>query len=257
MSLLLQTDELTCGYGPCPVLQSVSLSLESGARVALLGPNGSGKSTLLKTLCREIPMLSGKVRLGERELRSLSFSEMARQVAYVPQEEIPPFRFSVRQVVVMGRLPHSEGLWDSAEDHQLANQAMELADCLHLAERAVTEISGGERQRVLIARALAQQASVLLLDEPTSHLDVGHQMAVVRLVRRLAEEGRAILAAVHDLNMASLLADFAVLLHRGRVGMAGPCEEVLRSALLDEVYGVRFRRLVDEDGALRVFPATQ
>ena len=134
-----------------------------------------------------------------------------------------------------------------------AHEAMSQAGCLELADRAITELSGGEKQRVLVARALAQKAQVLLLDEPTSHMDIGHQVAIVRLMRKLASSGFTILAAVHDLNLAVLLADSAALISGGKFALSGSCHDVLNDPLLDEVYQVRFKRMHDEDGVMHLF----
>ncbi len=251
---LLECCGLACGYPGRLVLQNVDLSLRSGSVVALLGANGSGKSTLLKTLCKTLPAIRGSIRVQGDDLDSLNFESLARWVAYVPQEELSPFRFTVLQTVVMGRLPHSHGLFDTREDLAVAEEAMRGADCWDLRDRAVTEISGGERQRALIARALAQQAPVLLLDEPTSHLDVAHQIAIVGLLRKLATEGRAILAAVHDLNLALSFADQAILLHDGEIAFWGACEELIASPALNRAFGVRFKSFQDPDGETRVFP---
>lgn len=245
---------LSCGYPGRTVLTGVDLDLTPGSVTALLGPNGSGKSTLLKTLCGTLPTLGGSVTVEDSPARMLSAVQLAKKVAFVPQEESYPFRFTVRQVVLMGRFPHSPGLFDTAEDLAAAERAMQTADCLEFADRHVTEISGGEKQRVLIARALAQEARVLLLDEPTSHLDVGHQVAFSSLAGNLAAKGYAILAAVHDLNLASSFARQAILLQGGRVGLTGPIRTVIESPILDDVYGVRFRRFED-GGRLRVFAA--
>jgi iron complex transport system ATP-binding protein len=251
---LIATQDLSCGYSGREVLKDVQLTLMPGSITALLGPNGSGKSTLLKTLCGSLPPLSGQVLLNGEEMGRLSYSEIGRRVAFVPQEEHPTFKFLVREIVLMGRMPHSGGFWDSPDDKAKAEEAMRAADCLDLQHRPVTELSGGERQRTLIARALAQEAPALLLDEPTSHLDVGHQLDLARLLKALAAEGRAVLAAVHDLNFASILADRAVLLGSSGIAMDAPCEAALESDALSDVYGVRFERLRDEEGRLRVFP---
>ncbi len=232
----------------------MALELEPGSIYALLGPNGSGKSTLLKTLCRTIPTLGGTILFGAHALERLSERDLAKRVAYVPQEELPHFGFTVRQVVTMGRMPHNASLWDSAPDTEAATSAMRDADCLYLEDRPVTEISGGERQRAYIARALAQAAPILLLDEPTAHLDVAHQVTTVTLLKRLADQGYAVMAAVHDLNVASSFAKNAILLNEGRVSMLSPISDVLESGLLDEAYGIEFERLRDARGMLRVFP---
>jgi len=226
------------------VLEGIDLRVEFGEKVVLLGPNGSGKSTLLRTLSGLIKPLSGEVLIGGDSLVKLSVAEIARRVAVVPQEELPRFSFSVRETVTMGRLARSNGLFDTPEDREIATRAMETADCLSLQDRPVTELSGGERQRVLIARALAQETTLLLLDEPTSHLDPGHQIAAIEIVRSLSAKGIATIAAVHDLNLASSLAERAILLEKGKIGLDAPIEEVLNSPILDRVYGVNFGRAV-------------
>lgn len=246
--VLLQACALRCGYPGRTVLDDVDLDVARGTVTALLGPNGSGKSTLLKTLAKTLPAQSGEVLIGGDPLRTLGFRELARRVAYVPQEELSAFPFTVEEIVLMGRMPYSEGLFETPEDHAAAARAMELADCADLAARPVTELSGGERQRVLLARALAQRAPVLLLDEPTSHLDVRHQVEIVRLLRRLADEGYAIVAAVHDLNLAASVADRALLLDGGRIGLSGPCRDVLADARVDAVYRVAFHRYETREG---------
>ncbi len=248
----LQSRSLSCGHGARAVLEGVDLLLAPGEVVVLLGQNGSGKSTLLSTLAGTLRPLAGEVSLGGDALSRLSRIEIARRVAFVPQEEAAAFGFLVREVVTLGRLPRSTGIFDTAEDRRAAEDAMRQADCEDLADRPVTQISGGEGQRALLARALAQDAPVLLLDEPTSHLDVGHRIAAVRVVRALAEAGRAVLAAVHDLDLASALADRAILLANGRVSAQGPVREVLESPALDEAFGARFTRWESPDGRLRV-----
>lgn len=252
--VLLRAEGLSCGYPGRPVLVGIDLELTPGSATVLLGPNGSGKSTLLKTLIKTLDPLAGRVLVREKPLSETGFAQLAREVAFVPQEELPPFRFTVRQVVLMGRLPVSTGFFDTEADEAAAEEALRDADCLGLAERPITDISGGERQRALIARALAQGTPLLLLDEPTSHLDIAHQIAVVRIVRRLREQGRATLAALHDLNLAADFGDEAILLGKGEIAARGPTEEVLTSPMLDETYGVPFRRFRDETGRLRVFP---
>lgn len=250
----LECRALTCGYPGRVVLGEVDFTVASEEIVALLGPNGSGKSTLLKTLVRTLAPISGEVLTDGAAVKGLSYQETAKRIAYVPQEEHAAFPFLALQIVLMGRIPHSPGLADTPEDLRLAREAMRRADCEDFADRPVTELSGGERQRVLIARALASQARVLLLDEPTSHLDAAHVVALVGLLKQLASEGYAVVAAVHDLNVAAMLGDRAVLLGNGRVRHDGPVREVLTGAALSEVYGIGFERLTDARGQLRVFP---
>ena len=254
--LLLSCRNLSCGYPTRKVLEDINFELKPGSSTVLLGPNGSGKSTLLKSLTKTIPPLAGEVTIEGNKLSDLSFSQLAQKVAYVPQEELPPFRFTVRQVVLMGRLPLSAGFFDTAADLEASELAMEEADCCSLADRAITEISGGERQRALIARALAQETDLLLLDEPTSHLDIGHQVAIIRLVQKLRDAGKALLTAMHDLNLAADLGETAILLNEGRIAMIAPIENVLASPILEKTYGVPFQRFRDDSGRLRVFGRT-
>lgn len=245
---------LAGGYQSRPVLSDVSFDLLPGALVALLGPNGSGKSTLLKTLAKTLPILSGEVFVEGESLAAIGYRDLARRLAFVPQQESHVFAFTVQEVVLMGRLPHSDRLRETAEDLDAAREAMMAADCLHLAHRPVTELSGGEGQRVLIARALAQETRLLLLDEPTSHLDVAHQVTVGRLLRDLAASGYAVLVAVHDLNWASTFADRGLLLHQGRVTLDASMDAILAHGALERAYGVKFNRTVDPQGVVRVYP---
>ncbi len=201
-----------------------------------------------------IPPIRGKVKVNQRELSDYSADELGRTLAFVPQEEQFHFPFTSRQVALMGRLPHSPGFRDSAEDHAVVERSMQAADCLDFADRSVLELSGGERQRVLIARALAQEPKILLLDEPTSHLDVGHQVALIHLLRDLAKGGATVVAAVHDLNLASMLAEEALLIHEQKIVVTGAVRQVLASEHLESVYGIRFTRTEQPDG-IRLFPS--
>lgn len=250
---LLTARGLACGHGS-PVLSDVHLTVRPGEAVALLGPNGSGKSTLLNTLAGLLPPLAGAIQLGGDPLASLKVREVSRRMASVPQEETVPFAFTVRQLVTMGRLARSNGLLDTPEDYAAAAEAMRKADCFHLAERIAGETSGGERQRALIARALAQDAPLLLMDEPTSHLDAPHQAWVVHLVRSLAAEGRAVIMALHDLNLASAISTRSILLASGAVAMDDTTEAVLASERLDAAFGARFDRLKTDGGRPVVVP---
>ncbi|HEY3779567.1 MAG TPA: ABC transporter ATP-binding protein [Fimbriimonadaceae bacterium] len=249
---LLSCKSLACGYRGRQVLHDINFDLAPGDVVALLGPNGSGKSTLLRTLIRSLAAQSGSVTVQGISIEKMDFKTLAGKVAFVPQDEYAAYPFTVREVVMMGRLPISSGLFDSKEDAAAAEEAMAQADCWDLRGRSILELSGGERQRVWIARALAQSAPVLLLDEPSSHLDVAHQVTLVKLLRNLSEKGLAILAAVHDLNLAATLAPRAILISEGTIGMDSSTEDVLNSLILEKVYGVEFERL--PGARTRVFP---
>jgi iron complex transport system ATP-binding protein len=249
---MLQCRDLTCGYGGKPVVKNLSLTVRAGEVVALLGPNGSGKSTLLKAISKTLPILSGDVLVQGASIRTMDFNTVARRMAFVPQEEPATFPFKVRDVVTLGRLAHSSGLFDTAEDYEAATGAMIESDCIDLEDRPITELSGGEKQRVLIARALAQHAPLLLLDEPTAHLDVRHQLSIARTVRAAATGGTTVLAAIHDLNLASIFADRAILIANGEMVQEGGIVDVLSSVKLDEVYGVTFERIPSGSGCVLV-----
>ena len=241
-------------YGATAAVQGLSFEVGRGEIVGLVGESGSGKSTLLKAASKTLAPMAGEVMVEGLPLSSLGYRQAARKIAFVPQEEPMAFDFTVEQVVLMGRLAISGSFFDSKEDKEAARRAMAAADCLHLRERPASEISGGERQRVLIARALAQESRLLLLDEPTSHLDVGHQVAIAALLKGLSVGGYTILAAIHDLNFAAELADEAILLSEGKLVMHSPMSSVLASDLADRTYQVRFRRIRSEQGRTYIYP---
>lgn len=247
--MVLAAAGLSAGYGEHEVLHNLELQLRPGEFVAVLGPNGSGKSTLVRCLSRTLRPRIGRVEVESEDLYSLSAREAARLIAVVPQFEDTVFDFTVREMVEMGR--YAEG----GNNTQAVFSALDATALTGLADRPYTSLSGGERQRVLVARALAQKTPILLLDEPTAHMDVGYQIATMTLMRKMAHEGRAVAAAIHDLNLASGFADRAVLLYAGRVVADGPVEEVLLSQEIERVYGAIFERVRDErTGRLVVVP---
>lgn len=235
----LSVEAVTAGYGARNAVKEVTFGLRRGEFVGLLGPNGAGKSTLLRVLSHALPARTGRVLLEGEPLARMSARDIARWIAFVPQSETVLFDFTVRDVVLMGRHPHVSGLrGETAADYTAADRAMADADILPLRDRPVTSLSGGEYRRVLIARALAQTAPILLLDEPTAHLDLTHQIEVLRLARRLAEqEGACVCAALHDLNLAAEFCDRLLVLSEGRVAAEGTPEAVLNAPLLEQVYG--------------------
>ncbi len=231
---------LSAGYGARPILRSIDLRVEGGEVVALAGPNGAGKSTLIRVISGVLPATAGQARLNGLDLLRLPASDRARRVAVVPQMIRLPEAYTVAEIVLMGRSPHLK-LWagESRHDCEVAWAAMSAARIEDLSERRVDELSGGEQQRVVLARALAQEPQVLLLDEPTAHLDLKHQVSVLELVRALAQERRlAVLMTLHDLNQAALFADRVALLQNGQIVADGPAAEVFNSELLSRVYGV-------------------
>jgi iron complex transport system ATP-binding protein len=234
----LEASEITAGYGGADVLTGVAIAVRAGEFVGLIGPNGCGKSTLLRVLSRVLQPRRGSVRLDDQELRHWSAKEIAQRLAFVPQQEPATFDFTVRDIVLMGRHPHHRRFQgETAEDYLLVNRALADTDILTLADRPVTQLSGGEHRRVLLARALAQQTPMLLLDEPTAHLDVTHQVELLTLVQRLTRErGVGALAALHDLSQAAEFCDRLILLRLGRVIAAGEPEAVLTPENLRAAY---------------------
>jgi iron complex transport system ATP-binding protein len=237
---MLKIEGLSVSYGRRHVLKSVSLSVDSGEVVALIGPNGSGKSTLIRAVSGVLPVDAGDVRVDGKSLVELSTMERARYLAVVPQARNMPPAFSVYESILLGRTPYLGWLGRAGEkDHARVRYALERTQMLPLADRMVGELSGGEQQRVLLARALAQDAPVLLLDEPTTHLDLQHGEGLINLVRELATSKElAVLMVLHDLNMASLYADRVSLLVDGEMRAAGTPAEVLTEQTLSVVYHV-------------------
>ena len=221
-------------------LRDVSVSIAPGSLTGLLGPNGCGKTTLLKLLAGVLKPDLGSVRLDDREVRLLSARAIARQIAVVPQETHPAFDFTVLEMVLMGRHPHLGAFrLEGPADLAIARDAMIATGIAHLAGRAYMTLSGGEKQRVVIASALAQQPKVLLLDEPTASLDLGYQLEIASLLRQLNRERRVTMVlATHDLNLAASLCDTLVLVRAGQVLMQGPARDVLTSATVQQLYGV-------------------
>jgi iron complex transport system ATP-binding protein len=253
---LLAFDGVGVDLGGRPVLRDVTLALAPGEVLGLAGPNGAGKTTLLRVASRVLRPDAGQVSLCGHSLEALSRRELARRLAVVPQSTEIAFPFSVAEVVLMGRAPHL-GAWslEGPADLALAREAMTRVGVEHLADRSILDLSGGERQLVLIARALAQAPQVLLLDEPTSHLDLQHRLQVASLVRELArQDGRGALVVSHDLVMAASSCDRLALLGRGRLVAVGRPSEVLTPARLREAFGIEAQVLTGPGGAPLVVP---
>ena len=238
MSIPLAASDVWAGYGQEPVVRGVSLNVHRGDRIALVGPNGSGKSSLIRALSRALPLQRGQVIIEGRPIQQWPQRELARAVAVVSQSETPAFAFSVRDVVMMGRYAHlAHGSSECSHDYEVAQGAMAAADVLHLVSRSVTELSGGEYQRVMLARALAQQPRLLLLDEPTAHLDLAHQADILSLVRRQSQEmGLAVIMAVHELSLAAEYCDKLLWLADGAVAAQGSPHETITAETIRRVY---------------------
>ena len=235
-------------------LDRVTLEVPAGSLTAVLGPNGSGKSTLLRALLGVVAPSTGQATVDGTDARAWNRRKLARLVGVVPQSEAVAFPVTVRELVAMGRYPHQGPLRaERPRDREAIRRALERCDVADLAARHVTTLSGGELQRVRIARALAQEPRVLALDEPTASLDISHKMTIVGLLRRWADRGMTVLLITHQLNLAARFADEIVLLHRSRVAAQGPPRKVLREDVMENVY--RWPLRVDSDpvvGAPRV-----
>lgn len=262
---MLTIDHLTAGYGNKIVLEDITLSVEDGSVVALIGPNGSGKTTLIRAASGVLPLIGGAIRVEGKAIHALGEQERARLVSVVPQGRGLPPAFTVREVVALGRTPYLNWLGQySQKDIEIVEDALLQTDLVDLAERPIAELSGGEQQRVLLARALAQRTGVMLLDEPTSHLDLQFQVNLMERVRRLAHPetteseksiGRAVLVAVHDLNLLTLFADRVVLLVKGKIAAIGSPDEVLKEEILSEAYHIPLHILRDrQTGRKAILP---
>lgn len=236
-------DGVHFAYGDNAVLRDLRFSIEPGEFVGVIGPNGAGKTTLLRLLTGMHAAERGTVRVGERDVRAIPAPERARLLSVVPQSESMAFPYTVEAMVLLGRFPYTAFLgFEREEDVRIARDAMAQVGVEHLAARSVTDLSGGEQHRVLIARALAQRTPVLLLDEPNAHLDIHHQVALFDLLARLhGGEGRSVLIITHDLNLAGMYCDRILLLADGGAAAFGPPADVLREDLITRHFGVRVR----------------
>ncbi|MGH8930582.1 MAG: ABC transporter ATP-binding protein [Egibacteraceae bacterium] len=248
---MIEATDIQVGYGDTLILTGVGLLASPGQVVGLIGPNGSGKTTLLRTLYRSLIPRAGLVSLDTTPLDQLSTRDIARRIAVVVQEAAAELPITVAEMVLLGRSPHRSSFQRyTAEDDRLAAQALVRVGARHLADRVFGTLSGGEKQRVLIARTLAQEADHLLLDEPTNHLDIRYQHEILQLVRAL---GVTTIVVLHDLNLAARYCDWLVLLSRGQVACTGTPDDLLTSAILEPVYGITVRRLNDNGTVQLVF----
>lgn len=236
----LKVRGVSCTYDSIPALDSVEFLVRSHEFVGILGPNGSGKTTLLRTIARVLRPVMGTVLVDGNDVYSLALIDVARKIAVVSQDSLVNFNFTALEIVMMGRNPHL-GLFDmeSPKDLQIAKHAMEVTKCLPLASRGVNELSGGEKRRVIIARALAQEPRVLLLDEPTLNLDVNNQIELMETVSKLCKDGGiAVLSVFHDFNLAARYSDYILMLNQGKVFSMGTPDDVLTEENLRTVFKV-------------------
>ena len=237
---IIQAHQLDIGYGATRIVQGLTFSPPVGKVTALIGPNGCGKSTLLKTFARILTPQAGQLSLDGVDYASLSARELAKKVAFLPQVLPIPEGVSVRQLVAYGRSPHNS-LWGrlSGSDQAHVRQALQRMELDNLAERALADLSGGQRQRAWLAMVLAQDASIVLLDEPTTYLDISHQVELLELMRELASEGKTLVTVLHDLNQACRYADHLAVMHAGVLVASGAPAAVIDAALVQRVFDVQ------------------
>lgn len=246
----VSAENIRLSYGAEEILKSVSIQAEDKEFVGLIGPNGSGKSTLLKCIYRILKPGSGCVMLDGGPIQDMSYKNSAKKMAVVAQHNYYNFDFSVREVVLMGRSPHKKALErDNAQDYAIVDDALHTVGMERFAERSFSTLSGGEQQRVILARALAQQTSCLVLDEPTSHLDITHQLQLLKIVRNL---NVTVISAIHDLNIAAMFCDRIYVLKDGRIVADGTPGEVLTTKLIKDIYQVDSEIMEDSKGQMHI-----
>jgi len=235
---MLEIKNLSCGYDSEFFLQNINFKVEEKEIMGIIGPNGSGKTTLLKAITRVLKPKKGEILLQGRDIWQMGFKELAKKVAIVPQD-LQLNSMCVEYFVLLGRIPYFKKFqfWETKQDLEIAQRSLELTDTFKFRDRSILEISGGERQLVSIARALAQEPKLLLLDEPTTHLDITHQIRILDLIRRLNRElGLTVIMVLHDLNLASEYCQRLVLINEGRIHKIGLPQEVLDYKIIEEAY---------------------
>jgi iron complex transport system ATP-binding protein len=237
----IRIKKLDWHYGENKVLDDINLNLNNCGFYGIIGPNGSGKTTLLKNISRSLTTKKGTVFFDDRDITEYSNKELAKKISYVPQNTNVEFEFSVMDIVLMGRSPYIRRFHtENAYDISIAKRAMEITNTWHLKEKNISMISGGERQRAIIARALAQQTNIMLLDEPVSQLDIQHQIEILDILKKLTEEKKlTVIMSLHDLNLAAQYCDKLILMDKGRVFKEGTPSEIVEEENIQKVYGMK------------------
>ena len=253
MSRIIEVENLSFGYTQSEILKGLSFEVMSGAFVGIAGPNGAGKTTLLNLLCGLLSYKAGSIKIDAARIESYSVKKLAQKIAVVRQEFVPVFDFCVAEMVSMARTPYLGTFgFESKADKEIVAEALEMTDTAHFASRPLAELSGGERQRVFIARALAQSTAILLLDEPTSFLDLKHQVAVYDLLKAAQlEKGKTIVVVTHDINLAAQYCDEILLLGADSSYHIGKAEDIFSPEQIEKVFGVR--TFVGKVGAEKFF----
>ena len=255
MRQILSVENISFAYNKRLLYEGLSFSLPEGSFTAILGPNGVGKSTVIKNISALLPVRNGRILFLGRDVAAFSAWELARGMAVVNQHNDAGFDFTVEEMVFMGRTPHRQP-WEreKPKDREAVRGALSMTNCTSLAGRLITTLSGGERQRAFLARALAQEPQLLLLDEPTSHLDIKHRLEMMSILAELKKKGMTIFAVLHDINLANQFADKALLFHEGRLLACGPPKEILTPRNISLVYQVRTEQVLTSDGARHLLP---
>lgn len=241
--MLLEVKNLKFSYNmERKIFDEVSFGLDKGEILSILGPNGAGKSTLLNCLANLLKPSEGQIVLDGKRISTLKPYEVAQKIGYVPQIHTPTYAYTVREFVVMGRAPYL-GMFarPSAKDYDLADEALEMLNISHLADKAYTEISGGERQQATIARVIVQQPDIIMLDEPTAHLDYGNQVRTIKMIRKLAKKGYSIIMTTHQPNHAIILGGYTGILGYNGVMEIGEAKEILCEELLTKIYNMKIK----------------
>ncbi len=257
---LLKFNELSFSYADDEVLRQINLNLRAGEWMGVIGPNGSGKSTLIKLMGGLLKSSDDSILFRAKDIQSYSRAELAREIAWIPQETSTPFSFSAYEMVMMGRHPYLKAFrFESGEDHAICDRAMEITSTTEFKTRKFSELSGGEKQRILIASAIVQSPEIMLLDEPTASLDLKYQIQVLDILKSLnRERGITMVLAMHDLNLAAKYCHRLVLLKEGRIVCDGTPADVLQKDIIEDVYEVKVQILKSPmDGSLLIFPESE
>lgn len=245
MDMILDIQNISCGYGVKTIISDISLTVKSGEILCILGPNGVGKTTLFKTILGFLKLKSGKILIDNEDIKNWDRKRMARAIGYVPQAHTTPFPFTVEDVVVMGRMAHLGVMGSpSSKDMEIADKNIQMLEINYLKHKVYTEISGGERQMVLIARALTQEPDILIMDEPTSNLDFGNQIRVLRQISNLAKKGLAIVMTSHFPDHAFLCSTQVALLEKNNKFSVGSADDIVTEENLKKAYGVNVKIII-------------
>ena len=241
---MLEIKNLNFYYSDNHILKNISFSAESGSLWGLMGPNGSGKTTFFKCILGLLKHTGSQIKINNIDLKKINTPKLAKLISYVPQEHKPPFPFTVREIVLMGRSPHMGGIFGlKKEDYNEAEKAIDMVDIADIADKPVTALSGGQRQLTLIARSIAQNSPVMILDEPTSALDFNNQINIWKILKKLAESGKLIIACSHDPNHLLWFAENTLVIKNGEILASGKTEDIITNRLLKEIYGSEYNIL--------------